>query len=179
MGTRELLICTAADLIHKHGYNNVGIKSILDEVKVPKGSFYYYFDSKEALGLAIIDLYIEDISSIIAESDKTLDGLKNFFNIFFNRLRKLEFKRGCPVGNLILEMADESDKFRKKLNEWYKTLENWISDVLKIENIEDPEGKAKVIISAFEGAILLSKLDKSDSHFLLFDKYTLNAILKV
>lgn len=179
MGIREQLIYTAAGMIHEHGYNNVGIKSILDELKVPKGSFYYYFDSKESLGVAIIDLYIEDLSSVIDKSEKTIDGLRDFFNIFFNRLRELDMKRGCPIGNLILEMSDESDKFSMKLQEWYKKLENWITDIFIIENIEDPVGKSKVLISAFEGAILLSKLEKDDSHFVLFNKYTLNAILKV
>lgn len=177
MGIREQLIFTAASMIHEHGYNNVGIKSILDEVKVPKGSFYYYFDSKESLGLAIIDLYIEDLSSVIAKSEKTSDALKSFFNIFFDRLRGLEMKRGCPIGNLILEMSDESESFRIKLQEWYNKLENWITEILTIENIEDPVDKSKVLISAFEGAMLLSKLEKSDSHFYLFNKYILNEIL--
>ena len=47
--TRSQLLQVGAELISTQGYNNTGIKAILDAAGVPKGSFYYYFASKEEL----------------------------------------------------------------------------------------------------------------------------------
>ena len=177
MSKREALIFTAAKLIHEKGYNNIGIKAILDEMNIPKGSFYHYFKSKEELGLSIIDLYINDTGNCLNQVEKSIKGLNEFFNIFFNRLVELKMKSGCPVGNLILELSDESENFRLRLLEWYNKLENWTIEVLEKEKISNSHEKAKALISAFEGAMLLSKLDKDDVYFKVFNKYTFNGIL--
>lgn len=177
MNKREAIVLTAARLIHEHGYHNIGIKSILNELSIPKGSFYHYFKSKEDLGLAIIELYIHDTAGCITQVEETLDGLKAFFNIFFDRLVELSLKRGCPVGNMILELADENETFRLKLMEWYTTLEQWITGILVKESVEDAPGKAKALIAAYEGTMMMSKLDKDAVHFELFNKYTFDGIL--
>ncbi len=177
MNRKEAIILTAARLIHQRGYHNVGIKSILDELAIPKGSFYHYFKSKEELGLAIIDIYFQDTATCFLQVDKSLIGLKEFFNIFFNRLIELSLKRGCPVGNLILELSDENEAFRLKLLQWYNAVEEWVTEILSAESVTDPRGKAKALIAAYEGAMLLSKLDKDAIHFKMFNKYTFEAIV--
>lgn len=178
MNKREAIIMTAARLIHEQGYHHVGIKSILDELSIPKGSFYHYFKSKEDLGLAIIELYIRDTSNGIKQSEKTLEGLNKFFNIFFNRLIELHLKRGCPFGNLIIELSDENESFRLKLKELYTMMTSWITEVLRKESIEHPEEKAKALFAAFEGTMLTSKLDKDPIHFEIFNQYTFHAIIQ-
>jgi len=177
MNKRDAIIFTAAQLIHEKGYHNIGIKSILDALSIPKGSFYHYFSSKEALALAIIDLYIEDTQSCIENSDTSVEGLKSFFNIFFNRLIDLELKRGCPVGNLVLELSDENETFRLKLHEWYDFLKVWIAKVLNDEGIDKAEVKAKALWAAFEGTMMLSKLDKNPEHFEIFNDLTFPSIV--
>ncbi|GMQ56537.1 TetR/AcrR family transcriptional regulator [Vallitalea sediminicola] len=177
MNKKEAIVLTAARLIHEHGYHHVGIKSILDELNIPKGSFYYYFKSKEDLGIAIIELYIRDTSDCLDHCEKNLKGLKKFFNIFFNRLIELSLRRGCPVGNLILELADENELFRVKLMEWYSVVKTWSIEVLTNENIDDPEDKAKALFAAFEGTMLVSKLEKDKTHFEIFNNYTFNGII--
>ncbi len=178
MSKRDAIIWTAAQLIHEKGYHNVGIKSILDALEIPKGSFYHYFPSKEALGLAIIDVYIKDVSDLFEGTEPDLEGLKSFFNVFFDRLIALSMTRGCPVGNLILELADENEQFRLKLLDWYKVVETFTIHVLENHQVTDPIFKAKALISSFEGAMLLSKLDKEAVHFKIFNEITLSAIIE-
>ena len=55
--TKAHLLATGYQLIAKKGFTAVGIKQILDTAGVPKGSFYHYFESKEAFGEAIIGDY--------------------------------------------------------------------------------------------------------------------------
>lgn len=177
MNKKEEIIITAAHLIHEHGYHNVGIKSILDELSIPKGSFYYYFNSKEDLGLSIIDLYISDNKDCIQNCEKSIKGINDYFNLFFDRLIDMQLKKGCPVGNMILELSDENENFRLKLLEWYKNIEDWICDILASEEINHARSKAKALIAAFEGTMLLSKLDKDPANFEIFNTHTINAII--
>ena len=89
-GKKEEIILIGAELIHEHGYHNVGIKKILDVAQIPKGSFYHYFKSKEDLALCIIDFHINRTKDMFGSIDKTKEGLKVFFDMFFNMLRSMD-----------------------------------------------------------------------------------------
>ncbi len=177
MDKREAIIFTAARLIHEQGYNKVGLKSILDELSIPKGSFYHYFKSKEDLGLSIIEIYIGDTKTCVEEVEQNLEGLKTFYGIFFDRLKALSLKRGCPVGNLILELSDQNEAFREKLYEWYDLLNSWTEKILIEASVTNAENKAKALTAAFEGSMMLSKLDKNTVHFDIFNSVTFEAII--
>ena len=55
--TRSRILEVGSTIIHQKGFNNTGIQEILDKAGVPKGSFYFYFKSKEDFGLALIDQF--------------------------------------------------------------------------------------------------------------------------
>ena len=177
MDKREAIINTAAQLIHQYGYTKVGLKMILDELNIPKGSFYHYFKSKDDLGLAIIDLYIEDTTLAIGAVSNDLDGLGQFFDLFFQRLISLEMKRGCPVGNLILELSDVNELFLNKLHQWYDLVYQWSAGILDQAQIPNSDQKAKALFAAFEGTMLTSKVDKNMEHFQIFQSIILPAII--
>ncbi len=58
-GTRQRLLQHGMSAFLQQGYHGTGIKQVLDEVGVPKGSFYNYFASKEAFGAAAIEYYAD------------------------------------------------------------------------------------------------------------------------
>ena len=53
------ILAEGARIIHENGYNNTGIQEILIAAGVPKGSFYFYFKSKEDFGLQLVDFYLD------------------------------------------------------------------------------------------------------------------------
>src|SRR5574343_953133 len=55
--TRELLLRAGLEVLTEKGFAATGIDEILGRVGVPKGSFYHYFESKEAFGLQLITRY--------------------------------------------------------------------------------------------------------------------------
>ena len=55
--TRDLLLRAGLEVLTEKGFSAAGIEEILGRVGVPKGSFYHYFDSKEAYGLDLIERY--------------------------------------------------------------------------------------------------------------------------
>ena len=54
---RDKLIEAGLQTLLAGGFNGVGVQEITDAARVPKGSFYKHFDSKEALGAEIVECY--------------------------------------------------------------------------------------------------------------------------
>jgi AcrR family transcriptional regulator len=55
--TQEKLLKAAINLFHEFGYNGTSVQDIVSAAKVPKGSFYNYFKSNEALAIAASDIF--------------------------------------------------------------------------------------------------------------------------
>ena len=55
--TKEKIIQAALKALLQKGFNGVGVQEITEQAGVPKGSFYNHFESKEALGVEIVERY--------------------------------------------------------------------------------------------------------------------------
>lgn len=53
--TREHLLATGERLCMHRGFTGMGLSELLKTAEVPKGSFYHYFRSKEAFGVAMLE----------------------------------------------------------------------------------------------------------------------------
>ena len=173
--TKERILSTGAEIIHKKGFNNTGIQELLKSAKIPKGSFYFYFDSKEDFGLQLVDFYRNWISENITayvrdKADTALSRLWHMFDWSFKSLEKSDFKGGCPIGNLSLEMADINENFRIKLDETIRMIRGRIAEDLnraqienEIDENQDIESLADFLFSSWEGTLMLMKVTKSTS----------------
>ena len=63
--TRVKLIQAGVELLTKKGFASAGIEEILSMIQVPKGSFYHYFESKEAFGIVLIKSYFNNFISVL------------------------------------------------------------------------------------------------------------------
>ena len=68
LNTRDRIIETGAQIIHRKGFNHTGIQEILTAAGVPKGSFYNYFKSKDDFGLHVIDYFTAHFKEIAANT---------------------------------------------------------------------------------------------------------------
>jgi TetR/AcrR family transcriptional regulator, transcriptional repressor for nem operon len=78
------ILDAAGKLIYTHGYQQMTIQAILDEVHISKGAFYHYFDSKQSLLEALIDRMLDDgeriLKSIVEEPGlNALEKLQQYF----------------------------------------------------------------------------------------------------
>lgn len=111
---RENLLSQGVTLLMQQGYHGTGLKEILDAVRIPKGSFYNYFGSKENFAAEVIQHYInpfiDQLSSHLQNPDHdALSALQRYFNELITELEKAEFQGGCLLGNLMGEIGDTSD----------------------------------------------------------------------
>lgn len=184
--TRQLILETSAGLIHAKGFNNTGLQEILDRAKVPKGSFYFYFDSKEALGLAVLDHFTEIIDGIFAKyledpSVPPLGRLEKLIQFYERNFKKAGYRLGCPIGNLSLEMGDLSEKFRERLQSSIKKLVSRLEDCLSearrqgsVPSDLNVKDAAAFIFYGFEGALLHMKVVKGPEPVIIFRKSITN-----
>ena len=64
-GKRNEILDAAQKLIYTRGYEQMTIQGILDEVRISKGAFYHYFDSKQALLQEMIDRMFDDGEALL------------------------------------------------------------------------------------------------------------------
>lgn len=167
--TREHILACGGQIIHHKGFNATGLHEILQAAGVPKGSFYFYFKSKEDFGLALIDHY-HDLFKVrigaLIEDDTIppLERLKGFFLWFYEYFAQEGFIKGCPIGNLVQELGDVNPVFREKLNASLERLIHVVATLLQTAQDQDalparlsPDITARFIVSAWQGALLRMK----------------------
>jgi len=178
--TREKIIQKGAELIYSQGFNATGLQQILKAAGVPKGSFYFYFESKEDFGLAVIDHFsatISDIFSICLNDRETppMKRLVHLLDYFEDSFQKTGCSCGCPIGNLSLELADTNERLRLHLQSVIEKLVVKIESCLK-EAQRDKSlpadlntfDAAHFVFHGFEGAILNMKVAKNIEPFRIF-----------
>ena len=171
--TRHIILQNGAKIIHSKGFINTGLKDILEASGVPKGSFYFYFKSKEEFGQALVDYYYIMISSLFEKHlhDRTLPPIERFKGLidnFCEIYKNLNFTSGCPIGNLSQEMSDLSEPIRKKLQDAYSKMRSSIRDCLieakesgQIDSRWNIDDLAVFVLNSWEGALMDMKLSKS------------------
>lgn len=171
--TRGEIIRSGTDLIARQGFNATGIDAVLKKAKVPKGSFYYYFSSKEAFGLAVLDSFADRYGVKLASffEDKTvppLQRIRNYLEYSVERIEYNNFTKGCLAGNLGQELADKHDVFRLRLEDIFQSWKRQFAacfreaqDIKEISEDIDPNILAEFLLTGLEGAVLRAKVMKS------------------
>ncbi|WP_425235973.1 TetR/AcrR family transcriptional regulator [Ulvibacterium sp.] len=117
----DYLLERGMELLWSKGYNATSVNDIVVAANVPKGSFYFYFDSKEDFAIKAIDKYFLAQFAPAQEilMDKTVSPkqrLLNFHEFRCNVLKnEMECKMGCLACNLGNEMAEHNENIRKAI----------------------------------------------------------------
>jgi TetR/AcrR family transcriptional repressor of nem operon len=170
--TREALITAGIDQLSEYGYHGTGIKQILDEVNVPKGSFYNFFASKEAFVAEVIGHYSRDLlgqlSKFMAGEGKVLNPVEQLRAIYLYSLQQYashDFKKSCLVGSIATEISAESEMCRIELEAAMKHWLRFFSGIFEqaqdqqlVRDDLSPNDMASVYWAAWEGALIKMKM---------------------
>lgn len=118
---RGNIIAVGQRLISAKGFSAVGLNEILAEAGVPKGSFYHYFASKDAFGVALLDHYFEDylneMDQTLAQPDRSMaQRLLDYWTIWQENQSFSDCQGKCLAVKLGAEVADMSETMRAALN---------------------------------------------------------------
>ncbi|MBL1258759.1 MULTISPECIES: TetR/AcrR family transcriptional regulator [Methylocystis] len=183
--TRKRLLDHGVALMLMNGYRGAGLSDILKAAQVPKGSFYYYFESKEAFGAEAIAHYLAPFLRRLGERLREpgrngLDALAAYFRELASELEANGFKGGCLLGNLMGEIADASPASRAALKKGVDRYRDLLADGIARAQIEgvarkdrSPRAMADLLIDGWQGAMLRMKIEQSAAPLYGFIEETL------
>lgn len=119
---RANILAVGQRIMSGKGFSAVGLNEILTEAKVPKGSFYHYFDSKDAFGEALLSNYFEgylaDLDGVMSQPGLTMaQRLLNYFDMWRANQSFLDCRGKCLAVKLAAEVADLSEAMRAVLDQ--------------------------------------------------------------
>lgn len=170
LDTRESLIRAGMVVLTESGFTRSGIETILRSVGVPKGSFYHYFSSKEAFGIAVLMRYRQYFEAkldhfLLDEDYPPLERLQRFAQETQEGIMRHNFKRGCLIGNLEQESTLLPTVFREHLQDTYQSWQNRVAgclveaqrrgDITTVENVAE---LAQAFWMGWEGAVHRARL---------------------
>ena len=143
----EDIIEKGTELFRKKGYNNVGINEILKACDIPKGSFYNFFETKEAFAEQVIEKYGKNSLSMISNalSDQRISPLKRLKGLYAMLIDVNEqdgFNGGCLVNNLSSEVGGFNDQISMATNRSFNT---WVQEISKC--VQEGQSKGEIIDS--------------------------------
>jgi len=168
--TRARIVEVAADLIYAHGVERTSLDDVMAASGVSKSQLYHYFADKDALVLDVIARQTERVLEAQRPHLEALDSLpalKAWRNAIV-RLSNAAQGKGCPLGSLASELANDSEPARKRLADSFSTWRNRIENGLakmqergELVAPADPHDLALALLSAVEGGLLLAKTTHS------------------
>jgi TetR/AcrR family transcriptional repressor of nem operon len=169
---REKILAAAQSLIELRGYSALGVAEICKAAGVPKGSFYYFFESKEALALAVIDeqwaAQERDWARVLRGDAEPLLRLRQLFEETEHAQRSGQRScgtvSGCMFGNLTLELSNQTEPIRIRLQQVFDAQVDMVESVVgearergDITATDDREA-ARSVVAQLEGQVLFAKL---------------------
>lgn len=165
--TRDRIVQTAMRLFHEQGYHATGVATILREAGVNSGSLYHYFAGKEALLTAVLEMYVQMLKPVVLApaEEATDDPIERIFALLAWYRMGLEMTgctKGCPIGNLALELADDLPGARELIDlnfrNWAKGVGEWIGAAGdRLPPDTDREALAHFVLTVMEGGIMQSR----------------------
>jgi len=167
--TRELLLDSGFKEFYKNGYQGASVATILNEVGINKGSMYHFFKSKKALAIAVIR---ERIYKNLELKYTNILETENSFELLFETLGLAieTLKYGCPLNKMSQEMVYLDADFSEELSKVYNMFESLVKQILlrrqkKMMVEVDALSTARLIISTYEGALMMYHLNQDKSSF--------------
>jgi len=170
---RASLIRIGVEIFTEKGFHNTPIDEITTAAGVPKGSFTYYFGTKEAYALEVIAAYADYFESKLERhlSNKNLtpiERIRTFTDEASRGMEKYAFRRGCLIGNLGQELGSLDGVFRDALRQtlarWEELISICLDEAKALGHLDDEANSpslAKLFWYAWEGAVLGAKLEQS------------------
>jgi AcrR family transcriptional regulator len=161
------MVRSAAQLIRTKGVSGTGLREVLATAEAPRGSLQHYFPGgkdqlvSEAL-LWMGSVAARRVNKVLASLEHPTPSalLAGTVELWRQELQSCGFEAGCPLVAAAADVVATSERLRGVIAASFEDWEEALTDALAATGV--PEGRAPrlamVIVSALEGAILLSRI---------------------
>lgn len=170
------LLQTGRELVACKGFAGVGLTEMLKAADVPKGSFYYYFESKEMYGVALLeqyfDSYLTHVDGVLgaAQGGTAYQRLMHYWSKWLDVQGGDNLSEQCLVVKLTAEVCDLSEAMRAALQAGTERIAARLADIIAVGREEgsiaageDPAHTALALYQLWLGASLLTKARRDRS----------------
>jgi TetR/AcrR family transcriptional repressor of nem operon len=171
--TRDRIVFAAMYLFWEKGFAATSVSDIVDRAACRSGSFYHFFESKDALLHAVLELYRASFDEIIAAPAfaATDDPVERIFAImagYRERLLQTDCTYGCPLGRLALEIDPANRKafalIGDNFSAWRSAVERCLEDA-RLNTPSDRKELASFVLTVMEGSVMQSRTFRSIDPF--------------
>jgi len=170
--TRFEIIQKAAPIFNQKGFEGTSLSDLMRATGLQKGGIYRHFSGKQELAQAAFDYSWERAFhgrlDGVAEVENAVDRLKRMIGNFVE-LRSELIPGGCPLLNTAVDSDDGNAILRvraqKALHGWCARLSGIAAEGIRKKQVApgvQPRKLAHLIIASLEGALLLSRLERTD-----------------
>jgi TetR/AcrR family transcriptional repressor of nem operon len=165
--TRERLLQAASREVYRTGFQSASLDTILAGAGVTKGALYYHFNSKEALGYAVVEEVIGP--DVHGKWVRPLQSVKDPIDALIGAVQRIpvrpeDVRGGCQLNNLAQEMSPLDAGFRKRLAIIFDAWRDAVASVLRegqthgsVRDDVNPDEAAGLLIAMVEGYGSLAK----------------------
>jgi TetR/AcrR family transcriptional repressor of nem operon len=165
------LLETARRLFHEQGFHATSTATIVRESGLTNGTLFHYFRTKDDLLIGVLQHYVGLLRPVIMDPTEAAvaDPVERIFSLldrYRAGLESLDFKMGCPIGNLALEVGDDHPGARELIDlnfrNWSASIEAW----LRAAQDRFPEGTdlaalAGFVLTVMEGSMMRARAARS------------------
>ena len=173
--TREHILATGERLCMHRGFTGMGLSELLKTAEVPKGSFYHYFRSKEAFGVAMLERHFADyhlrlVQHFTQGAVNYRDRLLDYYQHTLTQFCQQGLISGCLTVKLSAEVCDLSEDMRAEMNKGANQIMVLLAQALEngrregcLKFIGEADATAQVLYSLWLGANLQAKMARSSA----------------
>ena len=171
------ILDTAQGIVGAKGFSQVGLNEILAAADIPKGSFYYYFSSKEVFGRELLEHYfakdLAQLDEFLLVADRSArDRLIAYWGFFRANQEHHDPMGKCLAVKLGAEVSDMSEEMRLALKSGTAGIIARLSRVIKegksdgsIPITGNPIAAANALYQLWMGASVMWKISRDRTAF--------------
>jgi TetR/AcrR family transcriptional repressor of nem operon len=170
--TRDRIVRCAAEVVLRLGVAGMSIERVRAASGASRSQVYRYFPVKEALIDAVVDFQIAAVlarqRSLLARLG-SLGDLQEWANDVVELNRARTGPRGCPLGSLVSQLAEQSGAMRAKLQDAFQTWQSYLATGLRrMQDRGELNAEADVaelatgVVAAVQGGLILARAARSE-----------------
>jgi AcrR family transcriptional regulator len=170
LDTRQRLIESARYLFWEKGYAATGLAELLARAEANSGSFYHFFESKDALLRTVLDTYVEMLEPYVIRPawEATANPIERIFSLlngYRERLLQTDCRYACPIGRLALEIDPENTPAHESIARNFDAWKLAVEGCLRVAGVAKANEVAAFVLTVMEGAAMQARAYRSIAPF--------------
>jgi TetR/AcrR family transcriptional regulator, lmrAB and yxaGH operons repressor len=163
---RQKVLDATLQLLAQSGLSGAGLNDVIAHSGAARGSLYHYFPEgkqqwvTEALR-SYADAFSTGCEAAIAKAPTVGQGVADIFGFAAKKMKACDFRSGCPVGAVVLDLDADSEALRtvcmEIMAQWHQQLASHLAPLPAAKALS----LATMVIASFEGAFMLARLERS------------------